>query len=40
MNIVNAKVASTFLGYEDHGMLTVFLNMEGAGWAQGCGGSQ
>lgn len=36
--IENAKIASTFLGIEDHGILTFFVHVEGAGWGQGVGG--
>lgn len=36
--IVNVKIKSTSLGYEDHGILTCWLNMEGDGWGQGFGG--
>lgn len=34
----NARIVSTFLGIEDHGILTFFLNLEGDGWGQGFGG--
>ena len=36
--IRNAKIARTTLGYEDHGILTCFLNLEWAGGGQGFGG--
>lgn len=29
-----ATIGSTFLGYEDHGMGTAYLNFEGPGWIQ------
>ena len=34
----NAKITSTMLGYEDHGILTCFLNLEQQGKGQGFGG--
>lgn len=34
----NAKIKSTMLGYEDHGMLTCFLMLEQEGCGQGFGG--
>jgi hypothetical protein len=36
--ILNAKIGSTMLGSEDHGILTLFVNVEGDGWGQGFGG--
>jgi len=33
-----AKVDSTSLGYEGHGIPTAFLNCSGDGWGQGAGG--
>ena len=33
-----ARIASTFLGVEDHGILTAYLNCEGEGWGQCAGG--
>lgn len=37
--IKNARIASTMLGYEDHGVLTCFLNLEfDEGSCQGFGG--
>lgn len=36
--IENAKIASTSLGYEDHGILTAFLHLSGEGWGVGFGG--
>jgi len=38
MEARNGKIKSTFLGIEDHGMLTYFLNIEGESWGQGFGG--
>ena len=34
----NARIKSTMLGYEDHGILTCFLNLEQNGTGQGFGG--
>ena len=34
----NAKIISTMLGYEDHGMLTCFLHLEQDSVGQGFGG--
>jgi hypothetical protein len=34
----NAKISSTFLGIEDHGVLTFSLHLEGDGWGQAFGG--
>lgn len=31
----NAEVKSVFVGYEDHGLLTVSIGFEGDGWSQG-----
>lgn len=36
--IVNCRIKSTTLGYEDHGILTFYLHLEGDGWGQGYGG--
>ena len=36
--IRNAKIESTMLGYEDHGILTGFLMMDYSGAGQGFGG--
>ena len=36
--IENAKIGRTFLGKEDHGILTTMLNLEGPSWGQGFGG--
>src|SRR5262249_57170702 len=33
-----AKIKSTFLGYEDHGILTAFVQLEYGGSGQGAGG--
>ncbi len=38
MKIKNAFIKRTFLGVEDHGILTYFLHLEGSGWGQGFGG--
>lgn len=34
----NARIKSTSLGYEGHGILTFYLYLEGAGWGCGFGG--
>lgn len=34
----NAKIKSTMLGYEDHGILTCYLILDQAGSGQGFGG--
>lgn len=34
----NAKIGSTSLGLEDHGILTFWLFLEGGGWGCGFGG--
>lgn len=34
----NAKIVSTFIGREDHGIPTLWIHLEGAGWGQGFGG--
>lgn len=36
--IVNARIAHTFLGREDHGIFTIVLTLDGGGWGQGAGG--
>ena len=36
--IINAKIKSTMLGTEDHGLLTGYLFVEGPGWDCGFGG--
>ena len=36
--IENAKIANTFLGIEDHGILTAQLMLEGPAWGQVFGG--
>jgi hypothetical protein len=33
-----AKVESTFLGYEDHGILTAYIQLSGGSWGQSAGG--
>jgi hypothetical protein len=35
---VNARIASTTLGIEDHGIMTFFVHLEWPGAGQGCGG--
>ncbi len=37
-NVENGKISSTMLGYEDHGILTCWLHIEGSGWGCGFGG--
>lgn len=34
----NAKITSTFLGREDHGILTLYLTVGGDGWGISIGG--
>jgi hypothetical protein len=36
--IVNAKIAYTMLGYEDHGIMSCYLTLEGDVWACNYGG--
>lgn len=36
--IKNAKIKSTFLGYEDHGIPTFFINLDYGGGGQSYGG--
>lgn len=36
--ILNAKIASTVLGTEDHGVMTCYITLEGAGWGCSYGG--
>ena len=36
--IRNARIKSTFLGTEDHGIFTCYLHVEGDGWGCGFGG--
>ena len=38
IEIKNAKIRSTMLGVEDHGIMTCMLHVEGDGWGQGFGG--
>ncbi len=38
MEIKNAKITSTMLGIEDHGIMTFFLNLDYGGSSQGAGG--
>ncbi len=34
----NAKITSTFLGKEDHGIFTCYINLKGDGWGVSLGG--
>ena len=36
--IMNAKIIRTELGYEDHGIMSCMLHVEGDGWGCGFGG--
>ena len=36
--IENAKITNIFFGIEDHGCMTLTINLEGAGWGCGFGG--
>lgn len=36
--IVNAEIEETFLGREEHGILTCFLHLKGNGFGVGIGG--
>jgi len=36
-DVENAKITSTFLGIEDHGILTWGITLSGEGWGQGFG---
>lgn len=36
--IENARIADVMIGYEDHGILTMNLTLEGEGWGVGFGG--
>ena len=36
--IENCKIVRTTLGVEDHGLMTIWLHLEGAGWGIGFGG--
>lgn len=38
MTIQNGRISSTMLGYEDHGILTCWLQMDFSGTGQGFGG--
>lgn len=38
LKMQNAQITSTFLGYEDHGILTYYLMLKGDGWGYGFGG--
>lgn len=35
--ITNGTIRRTFLGFEDHGIFTANLQIDGAGWGQGFG---
>ena len=37
VDIQNCRIASTWIGMEDHGLFTVNINFEGDGWGQGTG---
>ena len=37
-DIANARINSTMLGIEDHGIFTAWLTLSGEGWGQGFGG--
>lgn len=36
--VQNARIRTTSLGYEDHGIFTAFVMLEGDGWGCGFGG--
>lgn len=38
METHNAKIESTMLGYEDHGIMTSYLHLKYSGFGQGFGG--
>lgn len=38
MEVKNAKITSTSLGYEDHGVFTFYLHLDYGGAGQGAGG--
>lgn len=38
LEICNARITGTMLGYEDHGMLTAMVHLSGDGWGCGFGG--
>lgn len=38
IEVKNAKIKSTFFGFEDHGIFTFFLNLEYGSSGQGAGG--
>ena len=38
MNTENAVIGETFLGYEDHGIFTAYIQLRGSGWVQSFGG--
>lgn len=37
MKVENAMITSTFLGYEEHGILTFLIELKGNGWGVGFG---
>lgn len=39
-NIENGKITSVFFGIEDHGCMTLYLQLEGKSWGCGFGGYQ
>jgi len=44
MEILNCRIETANLGFEDHGIFTLFLSFDGGGWGQGipgiCWGTQ
>lgn len=38
MKTENAVIADTFVGYEDHGIFTAYIQLRGSGWGQSFGG--
>lgn len=38
VEIVNCKIRNTMLGFEDHGIMTFMITLEGESWGQGFGG--
>ena len=38
MTIENAKITNTHLGFEDHGILTAYIAIQGDHWGQSFGG--
>ena len=37
IEIENAKITTTLIGLEDHGIFSIAINFEGEGWGQGTG---